>query len=98
MSFREAMPFIFRYAFLLAFWRLKLRRLIRKPNHKGMDKGNKYNVNALIQYEYNQFIRAKSLRNKTVDSQRGFMSCSILFYKLYATCYDTLFLKNEEPI
>lgn len=56
-----------------------------------MDKGNKYNVNALIQYEYNKVIRAKSLRNKTVDSQRGFMACSILFYKLYATCYDTLF-------
>lgn len=43
-------------------------------------------------------VRAKPLKYKIVDSQRGFMACSILFYKLYATCYDTLFLKNEEPI
>lgn len=45
-----------------------------------------------------KIIRVKPFWNKTVDSQRGFMDCSILFYKLYATCYDTLFLKNEEPI
>ncbi len=31
-------------------------------------------------------IRAKPFRNKTVDFQRGLMACSILFYKLYATC------------
>lgn len=45
-----------------------------------------------------KIIRVKPFWNKTVDSQRGFMDCSILFYKLYATCYDTLFLKNEESI
>lgn len=45
-----------------------------------------------------KIIRVKPFWNKTVDSHRGFMDCSILFYKLYATCYDTLFLKNEEPI